>query len=157
VITGDRMLRIGIYIAATLGLAILAVMQFFRPTRNNPLSDPAASFEAIVRPPESVAAPIRRACYDCHSNQTKWPWYSNVSPVSWVIAQDVIRGRAHLNLSEWDRYGEEMSRTSVTRMCDQVITGKMPLWYFQPFHPDARLTISDVTSLCDFARGGTAK
>ena len=151
------MLRIAMRLALVVGLALLGTMQFFRPTRNNPSSDPSASFDAIVKPPGAVAASVQRSCYDCHSNRTKWPWYSNVSPISWVIAQDVTRGRAHLNFSEWDRYGDEMSRARLKEMCDQVRAGKMPLWYFQPFHPDARLGSADVKVLCGFARGGAAE
>src|SRR6516162_4122750 len=90
-----------------LAAGALVVMQFFRPERTNPLSDPAASFEAVAKPSSEVIASLKRACYDCHSNQTVWPWYSNLAPVSWLIASDVKQGRAHLNFSEWTRPGPE--------------------------------------------------
>jgi hypothetical protein len=131
-------------------------MQFFRPARTNPPSDPSVSFEAMVFPPPDVAASLRRGCKDCHSNQTDWPWYSNISPASWLIAQDVNRGRAHLNLSEWDRY-RERSQSQLEDMCEQVNAGKMPLWYFHPLHPEARLSDFEITSLCALSHGEGAE
>src|SRR5579871_6163902 len=83
------------------------VMQLFRPTRTNPTSDPGASFEAIVKPPPQVASSLKRACNDCHSNQTVWPWYSNIAPASWLVVKDVNEGRARLNFSNWPQSGAE--------------------------------------------------
>jgi hypothetical protein len=67
----------------TLGaaVALLAAMQFFRPERTNPLSDPNASFDSVAKPSQEIASTLKRSCYDCHSNQTNWPWYSNVAPL----------------------------------------------------------------------------
>ena len=98
-----NMLKTTILLAA----GALVVMQFFRPERANPSTDASASFEAVAKPSPEVVASLKRACYDCHSNQTVWPWYSNVAPVSWLIANDVKEGRAHLNFSEWTRPGPE--------------------------------------------------
>ncbi|HLI28326.1 MAG TPA: heme-binding domain-containing protein [Chloroflexota bacterium] len=78
---------------------------------------------------------VVRACYACHSNQTVWPWYSNVAPVSWFIQRDVDRGRRDLNFSEWDRPQRE-ARNAVR----QVQTGQMPPLYYTWMHPEARLS-----------------
>ncbi len=76
-----------------------------------------------------------RACYDCHSNQTVWPWYAWVAPVSWLVTNDVMGGRAHLNFSEWDRPQE-----GADEAIDAVLEGYMPLRVYTPLHAEARLT-----------------
>jgi hypothetical protein len=82
-----------------------------------------------------------RACFDCHSNQTVWPWYSHVAPVSWLVWSDVMRGRKELNFSEWDRPQREAREAAGT-----VRKGSMPPWYY----PWARLTAAERQAL---ARG----
>ena len=76
-----------------------------------------------------------RACYDCHSNETVWPWYSHVAPVSWLVQRDVDEGRRKLNFSEWDRPQKEAHESAKT-----VRKGEMPPWFYILIHPDARLT-----------------
>lgn len=73
-----------------------------------------------------------RACYDCHSNQVRWPWYSQVAPVSWLVQHDVEEGRSQLNFSEWNR-GQEGDDVA-----EVVQEGEMPPWYYTILHPDAR-------------------
>jgi mono/diheme cytochrome c family protein len=84
-----------------------------------------------------------RACFDCHSNQTVWPWYSNVAPISWLVQRDVDEGRDELNYSEWDRdqEGEESAET--------VRDGSMPPNSYLLTHPDARLTDAELALLAD--------
>ena len=130
-------------------LGALVVAQFFRPEKANPPSEPASSFEAAVRPPHQVAAIVKRACRDCHSNETVWPWYSNVSPASWLVAQDVQEGRTHLNLSEWTRFGREKASSRIREMCEQVREGQMPPWYYRPLHPRAGLNQAEMDALCN--------
>ena len=135
-------------IALAAAAVVLVAIQFHRPERANPPSDPAGSFDRVVSPPQEVAVALRRACRDCHSNETAWPWYSNVAPASWLIASDVVRGRSHLNFSEWNRLGAEMSRSQLAEVCEQVKKGEMPLWYFQPLHPESRLASVEVSGIC---------
>jgi mono/diheme cytochrome c family protein len=89
---------------------------------------------------------FRRACFDCHSNQTTWPWYSNVAPVSWLVQRDVNGGRSHLNFTEWDRV--QRHATDVTT---QVKGGDMPPWFYLPMHPNARLTAAEKQALMEGA------
>ena len=86
-----------------------------------------------------------RACFDCHSNETAWPWYTSVAPVSWVTQRHVDEGREALNYSEWDRAQEEAGESAET-----VEEGEMPLFDFLLVHPDARLTDAEKA---DFIRG----
>lgn len=134
----------------------LAVMQFFPPDRANPPSDPAASFAAVAHPPRQVAALVERACRDCHSNGTVWPWYSRLFPASYLIIDDIKVARAKLNFSEWNRLGPEMARLRLTQACEQLQAGKMPLWYYRPFHPEAKVSPEEVNALCAFAAASAA-
>jgi hypothetical protein len=85
---------------------------------------------------------IRRACFDCHSNGTVWPWYSHIAPVSWLVQNDVNGGRGHLNFSEWDR-----PQQHATDVAAQVKQGDMPPWFYLPMHPAARLTGAEKDAL----------
>ncbi len=126
----------------------LIVIQFFPPARTNPPINPSATFEAIAKPDPGAAVVIQRACRDCHSNSTVWPWYSHIAPASWLIADDVKEGRAHLNFSEWSYYGPEMSMMKLKQVCSEVKEGGMPLWQYKLLHPGARLSQQDVEKLC---------
>ncbi len=129
-------------------LALFLAAQFVQPDRTNPPASAAASFAAVAKPAPEVAAIFQRACADCHSHETTWPWYSRVSPVSWLVANDVKEGRAHLNLSEWSFLGPEASRLKLKAACKEVRAGEMPLWQYKLMHPEARLSPADIEKLC---------
>ncbi|HVW10166.1 MAG TPA: heme-binding domain-containing protein, partial [Bryobacteraceae bacterium] len=78
---------------------------------------------------------VKHACFNCHSNETVWPWYSNIAPVSWLTQRDVNQGRAHLNFSEWN---DPLSQAD--DVPEEVQAGGMPPWFYLPLHPEARLT-----------------
>lgn len=80
----------------------------------------------------------KRTCYDCHSNETAWPWYSNVAPISWLVQNDVEEGRSKMNFSEWDRPQKEAHEAA-----EQVQKGNMPLWFYVPLHPQANLSADE--------------
>jgi len=100
----------------------------------------------VVAEPEWANSQTRelavRACFDCHSNETVWPWYTNVAPVSWLIQRDVEEGREHLNFSEWNRGYEEAEEASET-----VLEGEMPPRIYLPLHPAAKLTEAEKQAL----------
>jgi hypothetical protein len=137
-------------IAMAAGIFLVAAIaaQFVQPDRNNPPEDPAATFEAVARPRPELLSLVKRACYDCHSHRTKWPWYSQISPVSWLVASDVREGRVHLNFSQWSVYGPDMSRLRLIEACEEVKAGNMPLPVYRMAHPEARLTSADIDNLC---------
>jgi hypothetical protein len=83
-----------------------------------------------------------RACADCHSNQTEWPWYSKIAPVSWLVVRDVEVGRSHFNVSEWDRPQEDAGEAA-----EEVRDGEMPLPIYLPAHPEARLSAAEKAEL----------
>ncbi len=85
---------------------------------------------------------VRRACYDCHSNETVWPWYANVAPVSWLVQRDVNEGRSHLNFSEWNREQRHAKDAAAS-----VEEGEMPMSIYLPLHPEAKLTADETKAL----------
>jgi hypothetical protein len=89
---------------------------------------------------------VRRACFDCHSNETVWPWYSNVAPFSWLNQRDVNDGRRHLNFSTWGT-----PQKHAGDVANQLRLDKMPLWFYLPLHPAARLTSAEKQELIEGA------
>lgn len=85
---------------------------------------------------------VRRACFDCHSNETKWPWYASVAPLSWRIQGHVDEGREHLNFSEFDRPQDDTDEAA-----EMVRSGEMPLWDYAMMHPGARLSDAETREL----------
>jgi mono/diheme cytochrome c family protein len=82
------------------------------------------------------------ACGDCHSNETRWPWYSHVAPASWLVQRDVEQGRSHFDVSEWGREGNEGDEAA-----EELESGEMPPWFYLPLHPEARLSEADERAL----------
>jgi Haem-binding domain len=99
-----------------------------------------------------VKAVLRRACYDCHSNETQWPWYSRLAPVSWLLARDVREGRAELNFSTWNQYSTQQQAKKLKESWEQVAEGEMPPWIYRPVHRDARLSAEDRALLRQWAQ-----
>ena len=85
----------------------------------------------------------QRACFDCHSNETVWPWYSNIAPVSWLVYRDVQEGRQRMNLSEWNH----QQRGDSEEATELLLSGEMPPAIFLPMHPEARLTEAEKQEL----------
>ena len=86
---------------------------------------------------------VMSACKDCHTNETVWPWYSNIAPISWLVQHDVDEGRHRLNYSEWDR-PQGRDSDEAARLVQQ---GEMPPWYFKILHPEAKLSAADTQAL----------
>ena len=97
----------------------------------------------------AVTAVLRRACVDCHSNATTWPWYSHIPPASWLITRDVTRGRQKLNFSEWPQK-QRLSQNQMQEICDAVEAGAMPPAAYTFMHRDARLSAQDVRTMCEW-------
>jgi mono/diheme cytochrome c family protein len=122
-------------------LLILIAIQFVPVDRVNP------PVEAEVPAPAQVRVILRRACYDCHSNETVWPWYSQVAPFSWLLARDVREGREELNFSTWNQYSIQQQVKKLRESWKEVSEGDMPPWYYLPVHRDAGLSAEDRTAL----------
>ena len=128
------------------GLVLFAGIQLVRPARTNPVSDPTAALTAV---PADVSAILDRSCRDCHSNGTRWPWYTNVAPVSWWVIDHVNHGRSHFNYSEWSKYDPEEQRNLLKQSCELIRKAEMPLPSYLRMH-DAALSPEEVMVLCAF-------
>jgi hypothetical protein len=142
------MLRKLLKYSAAILVLVLIVIQFIQPDRSNPPVNSASTFEAAAKPSPELTSVLRKACYDCHSHETTWPWYSRVAPVSWLVAHDVKEGREHLNFSEWGMYGPDMSQLKLKQACSEVKRGEMPLMQYKLIHAEARLSQADVDTIC---------
>jgi hypothetical protein len=126
-------------------VVLLVLAQLVPVSRTNP---PVTG--AIDAPPD-VQALLRRACADCHTHETVWPWYASVAPVSWLVAHDVEEGREHLNLSAWADLEPRKQRKAYEEIVEMIEEEEMPLWYYVPLHPEARLTAAERTRLIEWA------
>jgi hypothetical protein len=136
---------------------VFLAAQFKRPARTNPAVDQTQTLEAHTQMTPQVASVLSRSCNDCHSHKTVWPWYTNVAPVSWFIADHVEDGRRHLNFSEWGKGDERRKRKKLEEICEEVRDGAMPLSSYTPLHPQAKLTPEDIKTLCDWTEAERAR
>ncbi len=126
------------WVMGTVGIVVAAAL-LVNPRLTNPPADPRQDFLASNAPPVQVAATLRNACYDCHSQETRWPWYSHVAPVSWWLADHVKEGRRHLNFSQWPYDDSRRAAKWFRRIADTVESGDMPLRGYDKMHPAAKL------------------
>jgi len=127
------LLALGLLVAACLAIQLIPVwlLQANPPVVSEPKWDSPAT-----------RALAQRACFDCHSNETKWPWYTWVAPMSWLVQRDVHEGREHMNLSEWDR--EQKHADEAPEMVEE---GEMPPWFYLPLHSEAKLSAEEKEQL----------
>ncbi|MCB0283930.1 MAG: heme-binding domain-containing protein [Calditrichaeota bacterium] len=128
-------------------VAVLILIQLVPVDRDNPESDPANEISANA----DVKQILNKACYDCHSNQTKWPAYSYIAPVSWVITNHVKDGRKHLNFSEWASYSEKRKNKKLEEIVEETAEGEMPLTSYVLGHPAAKLSSHEFDQLKQWA------
>ena len=121
-------------------LVVFIVMQFFRIDKTNPKVEKAKDFITIANPPADVETMLRSACYDCHSNETKYPWYSNVAPVSWFLENHINEGREYFNFSTWADLSEDDKNHILHECEEEVEEKKMPLDSYTWTHGDADLS-----------------
>jgi hypothetical protein len=129
---------------AAIGAAILVLLQLKQVERTNP------PVRAEVEAPPEIRTILRRSCYDCHSHETRWPWYSYVAPSSWFVADHVTHARRHMNLSEWPHDAAKREHL-LEEIHEQVSAGEMPLASYLLLHRDARLSAADEQALLRWA------
>jgi hypothetical protein len=131
-------------------LVLLLAIQFIRQTKNaGPSPSPA---DIQVRHPASleILRILKTACYDCHSNHTKYPWYAEVQPLGWWLADHIKEGKEHINFSEFDQLTPKRAARKLEQCADEVTEGGMPLTSYRLVHAEARLTIAQRKLLADW-------
>jgi cytochrome c551/c552 len=129
------------------GVAVLIQLVSFEHT------NPPVTGELVA--PTEVKALLKRACFDCHSHETTWPWYTNVAPVSWLVHRDVVEGRKHLNFSTWAQVAPDRQAKKLAEVADEVSEDGMPPWFYLPAHPDAKLTAAEKQAIIQWAKAGS--
>jgi hypothetical protein len=121
-------------------LVLLTGIQFIRPARNNSEQVAAAGFVRSFGVPDSVNRILQSSCYDCHSNHTRYPWYSSIQPFGWLLARHIKRGKSELNFSEFAGYSLRRQMSKFKAITNQVEDNEMPLKSYKVLHKKARLS-----------------
>lgn len=130
---------LGVFVLVGVGIQLVPVDR----------SNPPVTME--VPAPDHVREILRTSCYDCHSNETVWPWYSYVAPISWQVAEDVEHGRREMNFSEWDKYDAGERAHLIGECVEEVEEGEMPLKIYLRAHPEAELSAEQIEALRTWA------
>ena len=133
-------------------LIALMVIQFIRPEKNLseiPIDD---QFKQETNPPKAVLNILETSCYDCHSNNTTYPWYNNIAPVSYWIADHIEHGKGHLNFSEWASYDKGKKEHKLEEVIETVESAEMPLKEYTWTHEEARLSDEERKALIEWAQ-----
>lgn len=132
-------------------LVALLVIQLVQPARNVSNGVSATDISRVYRIPNSVQSVLKTACYDCHSNNTRYPWYSRLQPGAWFMANHVKHGKADLNFSEFGTYSLRKQEHKLNSIAKQVEEGEMPVASYKLMHADARLTQKQKSLLINWA------
>jgi hypothetical protein len=144
-------MRKGLKWAGLVVVLLVLGIQLYQPDRSNPTVDESKTISAAMQVPAEVNSIFERACNDCHSNKTKWPWYSYVAPASWIISDDVKEGRQRLNFSTWADYRKNRQASKLEEIRDLVIDQEMPMKKYVLLHPSASLTQADIDLVARWA------
>ena len=136
------------------GLLILLIASAARSYSRPPgrPANPVAGIDATTPVPAPVMSTLRRACFDCHSDETRWRWYSALPVAAWLIEHDVNEGRGQLNFSRWTDYNRFDRADLLDKACEKATKRDMPLWQYRILHRDARLSEADIAALCAWSR-----
>lgn len=132
-------------------LIALLLIQFIRPSQDNPPTDQAQSFQQVANPPAEVVSVLKSACYDCHSNETVYPWYSKIAPVSWWLANHINEGREHLNFSTYGQISAEDKGKVMEEIAEVIQKNEMPLGSYTWLHREAKLNEAQKNMLIQWA------
>jgi hypothetical protein len=138
-------------VAVILFVAFVGI-QFNRPNRTNPPINQSETLEASNEVPNHIEKILKRSCKDCHSNETVYPWYSNVAPISWQVVDHIRVGRDELNFSIWNTYSKERKERKLGQICEEVESGEMPHNQYLWIHREAILSDADKKALCDWTK-----
>lgn len=133
-------------------LAVLVIIQFFKPELNQSAAETSNDVFAHYAAPDSLQQMIRTSCYDCHSNNTVYPWYSNIQPVAWWLADHVNEGKKELNFSEFATYAPKKADHKMEEVIEMIEKGEMPLKSYTIIHGDAKLSAAQQKAINDWAK-----
>ena len=132
-------------------LIVLILVQFIRPRRNTGQALGRNDITHEVQVPENIMGIFKKSCFDCHSNHTDYPWYAEINPVSWWLANHIDEGKEELNFSEFGTYDLKKKDKKLEETAEMVQEGEMPLSSYTFIHKDARLTEAERKSVIEWA------
>ena len=131
-------------------LVVFLGIQFFSPDKNIGEINPIGSFENEIETPKEINDLLGRACYDCHSNNTNYPWYGNIAPVSWYVSSHVEGGKKTLNFSEWNKYTQQEKQEKIDKSADLIKRRWMPMREYLGQHHEALMTNEEVEKFANW-------
>jgi hypothetical protein len=127
---------------------LFVVIQFVPVDKQNPPLNPSQTIYATQTVPPEVRNVFESSCNDCHSDETRWPWYAHIAPASWIVAHDVHEGRKEMNFSEWGKYSTEKEEDKLEEICEQVVNGDMPESKYAFVHRKSKPTEAQRNAVC---------
>ena len=121
-------------------LLIFILIQLIPVDRNNPPVKPNEDFVQVFSSPKEVESLLKSACYDCHSNETKYPDYAKIAPISWAIKDHINEGREHLNFSVWTSFNSDLKKNMLESIVADLEQNRMPIAGYMVYHPEAKLS-----------------
>ncbi len=142
-----KILKIAFFVIV---IGLIAIQFFNRPDKTSTTEIAPGHITKVMNVPANVESILKRSCYDCHSDHTVWPWYSSVAPVSWLVADDVVKGRKKMNFSQWDKIPDAKKEARLNEICEEIKADEMPLPPYLILHGDAKLSQADKDILCQW-------
>lgn len=136
-------------------LAIIIIflgIQFIKPPRNYGTSIASSDISMVLDMPDSIKVILTNACYDCHSNNTRYPWYSNIQPVGWLLAYDIKKGKEELNFSEFGAYSQRRQVSKLNGIVNSIEEDIMPLKSYRMMHKSARLSSNEKSVIINWSK-----
>lgn len=144
-------MRFSIKITLAIIIIFLAI-QFIKPPRNNSTDIASSDISMVLDTPDSIKVILTNACYDCHSNNTRYPWYSNIQPVGWFLANDIKKGKEELNFSEFEAYSQRRQLSKLNSIVNSIEDEIMPLKSYRMMHKSARLSSKEKSVIINWSK-----
>jgi len=137
-------------IIALVLLVVFVGIQFVPTKRNQSSVVPKTDFLLVNNPPKNISTLLQGSCYDCHSNNTNYPWYNKIQPVTWFLENHITDGKDELNFNEWDEYSNRRKNSKLKSIINQIKDDEMPLYSYTLIHRDASLSQSEKILIIDY-------
>ncbi|MBJ7882604.1 heme-binding domain-containing protein [Gelidibacter salicanalis] len=139
-----------IKIIALVLLVAFVGIQFIPTTRNQSDTVPSTDFMLVNNVPETIQKKLQISCYDCHSNNTQYPWYNKIQPAAWILEDHIKEGKAELNFNEWDSLSSRRKSSKLRSIIKQIESGEMPLDSYTLIHTDAKFSETEAEEVINF-------
>ncbi len=127
-------------------------IQFVPTDLNQSNTVPKTDFVLVNNTPENISALLQESCYDCHSNNTQYPWYNRVQPIAWFLEDHIDEGKTELNFNEWDAYSNRRKKSKLKSITSQINDNEMPLTSYTLIHKDSKLSKSEKALIVDYMK-----